>query len=222
MEICICNFCQKTLPNDNSKRNHERLCKLNPNRQISSWVKFNHERGGWNKGLTADSDERVRKTRETYKQHLAEGKIKPSQLGKPLTAAHKASISNGMKKAHANKIAHNIGESRWNTEHSWPEKWFIRVLSNEFQMEENEHYKTEMPFGKYALDFAWPDKKLCIEIDGEQHERFEDYKQRDIEKDKLLLENGWQVIRIKWKDCFKNPKEYINLVRNKFIELQLF
>lgn len=222
METFICNFCQKTLPNDNSKRNHERLCKLNPNRQISSWVKFNHERGGWNKGLTADTDERVRKTAETYKQHLAEGLIKPSQLGKPLSEAHKASISNGMKKAHANRIAHNIGESRWNTEHSWPEKWFIRVLSNEFQMEENEHYETEMPFGKYALDFAWPDKKLCIEIDGEQHERFEDYKQRDIEKDKLLLENGWQVIRIKWKDCFKNPKEYINLVRNKFIELQLF
>ena len=222
METFICEFCQKALLNGNSKRNHERLCKLNPNRQISSWVKFNHERGAWNKGLTAETDERVKKTSETYKKHIAEGKIKPSQLGKPLTEAHKASISNGMKKAHTEKRAHNIGESRWNTEHSWPEKWFIRVLSNEFQMEEKEHYVTEMPFGKYALDFAWPEKKLCIEIDGEQHERFEEYKQRDIEKDKLLLENEWQVIRIKWKDCFNNPKEYINLVRNKFIELQLF
>ena len=45
---------------------------------------------------------------------------------------------------------------------------------------------------------------------------------KNIEKDKLLLENEWQVIRIKWKDCFNNPKETINLVRNKFIELQLF
>ena len=63
---------------------------------------------------------------------------------------------------------------------------------------------------------------MVIEIDGEQHERFEEYKQRDIKKDKLLLENEWQVIRIKWKDCCNNPKETINLVRNKFIELQLF
>lgn len=35
METCICNFCQKALPNDNSKRNHERLCKLNPKEYIN-------------------------------------------------------------------------------------------------------------------------------------------------------------------------------------------
>ena len=63
METFICEFCQKALLNGNSKRNHERLCKLNPNRQISSWVKFNHERGSWNKGLTAETDERVKKNK---------------------------------------------------------------------------------------------------------------------------------------------------------------
>ena len=110
---------------------------------------------------------------------------------------------------------------RWNNEPSWPEKWFIQVLLNEFKMVEHEHYETEMPFDRYSLDFAWSKSKFCIEIDGEQHERFEDYKLRDIEKDKLLLENGWQIIRIKWKDCWHNPKQYIDLVRNKFIELQL-
>lgn len=43
----------------------------------------------------------------------------------------------------------------------------------------------------------------------------------EIEKDKLLKENDWQIIRIKWKDCYQNPKQYIELVRDKFIELQL-
>ena len=127
-----------------------------------------------------------------------------------------------MKKAHKEGRAHNIGESRWNNEHSYPEKWLIKVLENEFGMKEHLNYKTEMPFGKFSLDFAWPDKKFCIEIDGEQHERFEEYKLRDIKKDELLKEKNWEVFRIKWKECFNNPKFFIELIKQKFIELKLF
>ena len=216
---CICKFCGKVCKNANSLRNHERLCPNNPERKYVSHT-LGHT--AWNKGKTADTDERIQKAKENWKTNFKAGKFKLSQQDKPLTEKHKKAISDGMKKAHAEKRAHNIGSCRWNTEHSWPEKWFINVLTNEFKMVENVHYKTEMPFGRFALDFAWPDQKLCIEIDGEQHERFEEYKLRDIEKDKLLKENDWQVIRIKWKDCYNNPKPFIELVRNKFIELRLF
>ena len=61
MEEYICKFCGKVCKNTNSLRCHERLCKENPNRQESSWVKFNHKRGAWNKGLTKETDERVKK-----------------------------------------------------------------------------------------------------------------------------------------------------------------
>jgi hypothetical protein len=37
-----CNFCKKTSKNPNSKRNHERLCKLNPNRQYT-YIQTNQE-----------------------------------------------------------------------------------------------------------------------------------------------------------------------------------
>ena len=59
----ICKFCGKACKNANSLRNHERLCKLNPNRQESSWTKFNKEHEPWNKGLTKDTDERVKTLR---------------------------------------------------------------------------------------------------------------------------------------------------------------
>ena len=52
-------------------------------------------------------------------------------------------------------------------------------------------------------------KKKVIEIDGDQHERFEEYKLRDKEKDRLLIENGWQVLQIKWKDMMKDSKYWI-------------
>lgn len=211
----ICKHCGKVCKNANAHRNHERLCPLNTERNYVSHT-LGHK--AWNKGLTKDSDIRIKRLTETRNNHYKDGKF---TLGKPLSDEHKKAISNGMKKAHVEKRAHNIGESRWNNEHSWPEKWFIQVLLNEFKMVEHEHYETEMSFDRYSLDFAWPKSKFCIEIDGEQHERFEDYKLRDVEKDKLLLESGWQVFRIKWKDCWHNPKQYIDLVRNKFIELHL-
>lgn len=216
-ENYICKFCGKVCKNANSLRNHERLCKENPNHQESYFkthknIRINKE--PWNKGLTKETDVRVNKISNSIKDGIKSGKIKLLYLGKHLSEEHKQKISNSMKQAHKEKRAHNIGSSRWNNEHSWPEKWFIEVLQNEFNMIENIDYETEMPFDKYSLDFAWSEKKLCIEIDGEQHERFEEYKLRDITKDKLLLKNGWKVLRIKWKDCYANPKQYIKIVKN--------
>jgi very-short-patch-repair endonuclease len=115
-------------------------------------------------------------------------------------------ISASMKKAHSEGRAWNIGKSRWNNEKSYPEKFFQKVIDNEFI---NKKYECEYPIGIYSLDFAWVELKKAIEIDGDQHERFEEYKQRDERKDKLCAENGWQVLRIKWKDLYNNTKQKI-------------
>lgn len=65
-----CNFCQKECKNENSLRNHQRFCKLNPNRQ-------EHPRGykgkvGWSKGLTKDSDPRIAKMAEAVNRRISE------------------------------------------------------------------------------------------------------------------------------------------------------
>lgn len=122
-------------------------------------------------------------------------------------------ISASMKKAHSEGRAHNIGKCRRNNEPSYPEKWFMKVLKNEFGLEKDKDYRMELPFHRFSLDFAWPDKKICIEIDGEQHERFQEQKNRDIEKDRLLKEEGWLEIRKSWKEIFNNPKSFIEEVR---------
>lgn len=90
----------------------------------------------------------------------------------------------------------------------------MKVIENEFF---DKNYIREYPFKKYSLDFAWVHKKKAIEIDGEQHERFEEYKNRDKEKDKLLKENEWEVIRIKWKDMIKESKHWIKIAK-EFID----
>ena len=73
----ICKYCGRECKNTNSLKNHERLCKSNPNRQESSFVKYNETNGGvWNKGLTKDTDERVRKNGASISNAYKSGRIK--------------------------------------------------------------------------------------------------------------------------------------------------
>lgn len=60
-----CKFCKKICKNNNSLRNHERLCKQNPNCQAHP--KGNLGKPGWNKGLTKETDNRVKKNSESLK-----------------------------------------------------------------------------------------------------------------------------------------------------------
>lgn len=70
------------------------------------------------------------------------------------------------------------------------------------------------------LDFAWPEKKFCIEIDGEQHERFQEQKERDIEKDRLLKEEDWTELRVSWSRVCKNAQRFIDAVKNNLNSLE--
>ena len=164
----------------------------------------------WNAGLTKN-DPRVAKGIATLKKHLSDGSVKPSMLGKHLSDEHKKKISKSMKKAHAEGRAHNIGECRWNNEPSYPEKFFMKVIENEFM---NKNYVKEKPFGRFSLDFAWCDLKRCIEIDGKQHETDEKQKVRDDAKNKLLADKGWELLRIKWSDMFNDPKTWIQKAKD--------
>jgi very-short-patch-repair endonuclease len=82
----------------------------------------------------------------------------------------------------------------------------MKVIDNNFS---NKEYTREHPVGIYSIDFAWTELKKCIEIDGEQHQRFEEYRKRDERKDKLLKEEGWEILRIKWKDLYQDPSNWI-------------
>ena len=114
------------------------------------------------------------------------------------TVEFKKHQSELMKERHKTGKAKSFS-SRNKIPHSYPEIWFIKFLEKYFQIKENVEYKTEMKFDKYFLDFAWINKKKCIEIDGQQHQRDEKRKESDLKKDNLLKQNGWKVLRLSWK-----------------------
>ncbi len=169
----------------------------------------------WNRGLTEEADSRVAKYANSLRETIKEGNFHPSQTGTPLSDEIKRKVSESMKKAHKDGRAWNIGMSRWNNEPSYPEKFFMRVIKNNFA---DQNYERESPFFKYSLDFLWRNKKRVIEIDGEQHLRDFKQQERDKSKDKLLLEGGYKLLRIRWKDLVAHPQLWIEKSK-KFVDI---
>ena len=168
---------------------------FNTRRELFSHGMSVHRNGrrSWNSGLTAETDAGVRKYIDTLKRRYAAGEISVWCKGKHLSPETRKRISESMKLAHANGIAHNIGESRWNNHPSYPETFWEKAIENNFS---DRNYVREMSFDKFSLDFAWPHLKKCIEIDGDQHVRFYDYRMRDRRKELALLGRGWEIMRV--------------------------
>ena len=61
------------------------------------------------------------------------------------------------------------------------------------------------PVGRYIIDLFLPEKKVCLEIDGELHKGKELYdSNRDVEIRRTLGEE-WEVVRIPTKHVEENP-----------------
>jgi len=64
--------------------------------------------------------------------------------------------------------------------------------------------------GRYRMDFAWKQRKVALEFDGKN--KYFDYRPTDQvlfeerQREKALTEDGWTVIRIEWKDLFREQE----------------
>lgn len=104
------------------------------------------------------------------------------------------------------KVPYRLNHS---SKESFAEKTF-RIL-----LEQNEIFgwTQEHPISIYQLDFAFIEKKIDIEIDGNTH-LIEKVKEIDKRRDLYMKEKGWKVLRIKAVDLKKNPLKCLELVIN--------
>lgn len=213
----ICRYCGKECKNPNSLRNHERLCKRNPNHQISSFVAFNKLKTDgvidvWNKGLTKENDDRVKQMSQTLSKRYRNGEITPSFLNKKHTETTKRHLSDISKENHDKGIGHTWVHRP--DKPSYAEQWLYNVLEKH-----NIPFKREVPFYGFFLDVVIGDN-ICIEIDGEQHYdsvKFPNQQDTDRRKDQLLKENNWNELRVRWKYVLKDKTKYEDIILN-FIE----
>ena len=62
----------------------------------------------------------------------------------------------------------------------------------------------QYPWQSYLLDFAVPEIKLCIELDGHDGHKTKEQRTHDARKDRALTADGWHVIRYTGSEVHKD------------------
>jgi len=58
--------------------------------------------------------------------------------------------------------------------------------------------------GQYRVDFAFPDKKVVVEVDGHDYHKTKKQRTKDAKKDRFLMSEGWKVLRFTGSEIFKD------------------
>ena len=63
------------------------------------------------------------------------------------------------------------------------------------------------------VDFAFPHRRLAIDVDGYEHHSTPDAFQRDRARQNDLVAAGWTVLRFTWADVCRRPERAANTIR---------
>lgn len=212
----ICKFCGKECKNANSLRNHERTCPKNPDRNYVS-----HTIGlkAWNKGLTKETDERVRKYGETTSR-LYKGTEEGKRIfSHPHTEEHKQ---------YMREIAFERHLGGWHTSKTIEYKGIKLDSKYEFEVAkelDDNQVKWERPTyflwedtngvkHRYYPDFYLPEYNVYLDPKNDYliHNESKRFGITDVEKiEKVQQQNGIRIIILD-KDnlTWKQIKEKIN------------
>lgn len=177
-----CKYCETVFRTRRELAEHRKI--EHPNKSGKSHV-------AWNKGLTCETDERIAKITNILREGYASGRLVNHQMGKPHTEEEKRKISETQKKNYAGKSRYiPVQEHR----KSYAEQYFDVIFTDA---------QKQFPVDRYRLDYAWPDMKTYIEVDGEQHYTEEGLK-HDNERTQVLESLGWICKkRIRWSEYQK-------------------
>lgn len=213
-----CKYCNKLCKNDNSLRNHERLCKLNPNRQvlISNFIKWNDS---VSRGLQKASNQHI-KAKENGDVIIVSketrNKISKAHKGRTLTSEQKDKIKIAMRKAVLENpdsyTANNVSgrtpiimyngfklKGTWELETA---KWLDRQNIKWTNILKGFDYEWQGSTHIYYPDFYLTEYDRYIEVKGYERER-------DRAK--------WKVV----KDLIVLKKDEINKIKNDLFYLNL-
>lgn len=169
----------------------------------------------WNKGLTKETDKRVKKARNTLVKRYKNGELVSHLKGKHWDEEHKKLFSEIRKKflkEHPEKVPYLLNHS---SKMLYPERYFNFII-----MAEHINAKFHLNIGKYQLDFYNENLKKYLEIDGESHYTDKKTIQIDKERTKFLTDIGWIGMRIRWKDYqklkFDERKKMVDQIKKYF------
>ena len=76
-------------------------------------------------------------------------------------------------------------------------------------------FRRQQQIENFIIDFVCFEKRIVIELDGGQHAKNKD---KDNERDRLLTENGFTVLRFWDNEVFENIEGVLEAIRQKCIQ----
>lgn len=198
-----CQICNRDIDSSNYARHHDKCSGTNS-------IKYTYK-PKTDKWYAAQAAKRGTTARNQYSKASDLGLPKP-ELSEE--ARRKISVSSTGRK-HTDDAKRRISESRirflrenphmvpyklnhYTNGRSYAEEYWKAVLDSN-----NLVYEEQFQIGPYQLDFAFPDKKIDLEIDGDQHYLDPRIIESDKRRNEYFRALGWKVIRIKWSDYQK-------------------
>lgn len=200
METYKCSFCGKEFTTKAGRTRHEKYCKQNPN-AIKTPI-------AWNKGKTILTDERVAKQHQVRRNNIASGKT--VIVGHKQTDETKKLIS----KKRIEYLIDNPDKHVWKRSTKFKSAP-CEELKNKFRLLGINFIEEYCPFidSAISVDIAFPDIKIGIEINGNQHYNrdgsLKDYYQKRHDK---LEEAGWTIYEIHYTLCY-NIKNFDDILK---------
>jgi very-short-patch-repair endonuclease len=74
-----------------------------------------------------------------------------------------------------------------------------------------------VPFDHWKLDFAFPDAKLAIEVDGWAYHSDVERFRADRRKGNALVRAGWKLLRFTWHDLTHRPEYVVAEIRSALL-----
>ena len=173
---------------------HQYITQCPEIRMKNSLAGNHHPPANSRKGQTKETNPSIAKTAQKLKEGYASGRIVSHTKGKPGTWLGRKHTAETKAKMSATHKTICYGKSIWATQiekrKSYAEQYFLQIFTDA---------KFNYHVDRYFLDFAWPDKKIYIEIDGEQHYNDPKVIEHDKVRTNRLAELGWKcAVRIRW------------------------
>lgn len=193
--MLLCKYCNKECKNDNSLRNHERLCKSNPNRQSTivetDDFKLNHKRS--NGAIKAKLEGREFIVSSETKKKISNQVVSRSsewnkENGKRISETVNEKVTNGSWHTSLAKHIH-IDYNGVDMHGNWELKYAIYLDASDIKWikcKDSFPYEYKETLRKYTPDFYLIDTDEYIEIKGYKTEK-DDAKWSQFPEDKTLI-----------------------------------
>ena len=200
----ICPYCGYKSTSKPGIARHVRICKQNPNFDKDFYNKYyiNNFGAAWNKGLTKETDERIKKYGNTYTNKCKTGEIQIWCKNKQMTPEFKKKVSEGRKQY----LLEHPDEHPWKNSNKFISKpcEYLKEKLKENNIDFTEEY-SPLENRNFSIDIVFLDKKIGIEVNGNQHyDNDGNLTQYYQERHELIESAGWKLFEIHYYDVYKD------------------